>query len=98
LNLGGAAARGCEQGSEDMNAVELDGCSLVVLMESGHGFRVLESGCLEYDGETLRFRVEDGSLRTLGEDEQRDILVVNKRNLIPQTAGYQLFVLRPCDA
>lgn len=78
-----------------MTPVEIDGCALVILQDSGwSGFHVLESGVLSYDGCELSLERTDGTRRPMGEQEQRKILNVTGGNRIPECAGFDLFILR----
>ncbi len=70
----------------------LDGCSVVVLRPDRRGFRVVESGVLNFDGETLT--LGEGPSRRAFTDAERDSLMpVAANSRIPECRGFRFFVL-----
>jgi hypothetical protein len=70
----------------------LDGCSVVLLRQESRGFRVLERGCLSFDGETLSL-VHAESSRPFSNGERDSLMPVTAGNCIPECRGADFFVL-----
>jgi hypothetical protein len=70
----------------------LDGCSVVLLRQEGRDFRVLESGCFSFDGETLSL-VHAESSRPFSDGEQDALMPVAAGNRIGECRGFDFFLL-----
>ena len=70
----------------------LDGRTIVILSDQSIGYRILESGQLSYDGNTLSL-MTDESERPFLDHEAEALLLVNPENRIPQCQGFDLFLI-----
>jgi hypothetical protein len=78
----------------------IDGCSLVVLRPRGSilgGYDVVESGCLEYDGQELRL-ASDGGSRVVTQAELAELQPVAAQNRIAACQSFDFFRILPADA
>lgn len=70
----------------------IDDCSIVILRQERWGFRVLESGRLRFDGQTLTLG-KDESRRVFTDEELQSLLPVSAGNRIPECRGFDFFLL-----
>jgi hypothetical protein len=70
----------------------VDGCSVVILLQGRRGFRVLESGVLDYDGSTL-WLGEGKSRREFSDEERESLMPVAPGNRIPECRGFDFFLI-----
>ena len=70
----------------------IDGCSLVVLRQKTFGFSIVESGRLEYDGESLRL-VRENSSRIITDAELSAFMLVRTDSKIAAYQGFDLFLI-----
>jgi hypothetical protein len=75
----------------------IDGCTVVVLRQERWGFRVLGSGRLTHDGESLTL-VDSDVCRPFSDAERDSLLPVGPGNRIPQCRGFDFFLLAEADA
>jgi hypothetical protein len=70
----------------------IDGCTVVILRQVRWGFRVLESGYLSFDGETLSL-VRGEAQRPFSVAGQDSLITVAEGNRIPECRGFDLFLM-----
>jgi hypothetical protein len=70
----------------------VDGRSVVVLAPSILGFRTVESGYLEFDGEVL-WLCSGSDRRAFERREQEALMLVTPDNRIAECRGYDFFVI-----
>ncbi len=75
----------------------IDGRSVIALRQGRRGFHVLESGILNYDGQTLSLG-EGVSRRVLSDGELQSLMPVAAGNRIPECRGIDFFLLSETDA
>jgi hypothetical protein len=74
----------------------IDGRSVVILRQGRRGFRVLESGILSYDGQTLSLG-EGESRRVFSDDEWHSLMPVAAGSRIPECRDFDFFLLSEAD-
>lgn len=72
--------------------IEVDERSVVLLSQGQRGFRVLESGLLCFNGETL-ILFKDHSRRVFSDAELGSLMPVVARNCIPECRGFDFFLI-----
>ncbi len=70
----------------------VDGCSVVVLRQGRHGFNVVESGILSFDGDSLTLG-EGEARRAFSDGELASLMHVTPNSRIPECRGFDFFVL-----
>jgi hypothetical protein len=75
----------------------IDGRTVVVLRPVGRGYRVVESGRLRFDGDTLLLYGKEFQ-RPSSEAEMDSLKFVAAGNRIPECQGFDLFLIAACTA
>ncbi|HVJ85816.1 MAG TPA: hypothetical protein VM452_09250 [Caulifigura sp.] len=71
----------------------IDGRTVVVLSRAVLGYRIIESGILSYDGESLTL-VGETSRRLFTDAELASVLDVTPDNRIPQCRGFDFLLFK----
>ena len=77
--------------------IHIDGRSIVVLRKAHLGYRVIESGVLSFDGETLTLG-EGNAARVVSDAELGALMPVSSDSRINECRGFDFFVLESEEA
>lgn len=72
----------------------VDGRTVIILKPFNGGYRVVESGRLSFDGDSLTLIREDTG-RTFAASEVDAMKLVTASNRIPECSGFDFFVIAP---